>query len=81
MTCDACPRERTATLADGRQVCTWCEEWRHECEARAVLAMPHVDARRAYLAAVGKRRGLKARNALEDAVRELWRRRQQARAS
>lgn len=52
MTCPACPRERTATLLDGRQVCTWCEAWRHECEARAVLAMPHVDARRAYLAAV-----------------------------
>lgn len=78
MTCATCPRPKTASLVDGRQVCTWCEDWRHECEARSILAMPHVDARRAYLAAVGKRRGLKAQQALEESVRELWRRRQSA---
>lgn len=81
MTCDTCPRPKTAVLADERRVCTWCEAWRHECEARAVLALPHVEARRKYLEGVGKRRGLAARNGLEDTVRELWRRRQQVRAS
>lgn len=73
MTCETCPRPKTAAVADGRQVCTYCEAWRHECEARAVLALPDVDSRRKYLDAVGKRRGLTARNALEDTVRELWR--------
>ena len=81
MTCDTCPRPKTAVLADERRVCTYCEAWRHECEVRAVLAMPHVDARRAYLASVGKRRGLKAQQALEESVRELWRRRQSARSA
>jgi hypothetical protein len=76
----ACTRDRTAQLHDRRQVCTWCEEWRAECEALTLLRMPHVDARRGYLIAVGKRRGLKARNALEERARAIWKARRSAAA-
>lgn len=41
--------ERLVTLLDGRQVSSWSEEWRHECEARTILAMPSLRQRRAFL--------------------------------
>lgn len=40
---------RTVTLIDGAQVDNASEEWRHECEARAVLAMPSKRARQDFL--------------------------------
>lgn len=43
------PGERIVTLVDGSQVSNYSEDWRHECEARAVLAMPTLRQRRAYL--------------------------------
>lgn len=51
MTCETChkPDAPRVTLVDGRQVCTWCEYWRHECEARAILNMPTLAQRRAHL--------------------------------
>ena len=39
----------TVTLIDGTQVDSTSEAWRHECEARAVLAMPNKQARREYI--------------------------------
>lgn len=60
------------TLIDGRQVDSASEDWRAECEARAVLAMRDIQARREYLAAVSKRRGDNAGNALADLVRAVW---------
>jgi hypothetical protein len=50
---------------------TSSDEWRHECEARAVLKMPLLN-RREYLQLVGQKRGAEARLLLEDKVRELW---------
>lgn len=41
--------EPIVTTWDGRQMSSWSEAWRHECEARAVLAMPTLRQRRAYL--------------------------------
>ncbi|QOE32783.1 hypothetical protein CPT_Mano_051 [Achromobacter phage Mano] len=38
-----------ATLHDGTLVDTSSEEWRHECEARAILDMPRLSDRRAFL--------------------------------
>lgn len=51
MTCAKCikPDAPRVTLVDGQEVCTWCEEWRHECEARTILSMPTLRQRRAYL--------------------------------
>ncbi len=62
----------TVTLFDGRAVDSASEPWRQECEARHILAMPGVQARRDYLEAVLKRRGAKHHQALADLVRALW---------
>lgn len=33
------------TLHDGRNVCNTCPEWREECEARELLALPLMERR------------------------------------
>ena len=62
----------TVTLIDGREVDSWSEEWRAECEARHVLSMRDIGRRREYLAAISKRRGEKAGNDLANLVRAVW---------
>ena len=62
----------TVTLIDGRQVDSYSQDWRAECEARQVLAMPDIQARRTYLADISKRRGEVAGQALADLVRAVW---------
>lgn len=62
----------TVTLRDGRQVSNSSEEWRHECEARSVVAMPTREARRKHLELVAQLRGPTARERLEVTARELW---------
>lgn len=62
----------TVTLRDGRQVSSWSEEWRAECEARWVCNLPTIDQRRAHLDGVEKVRGKVARKALEAEVRAIW---------
>lgn len=73
----------TVTLRDGRQVLSDSEEWRHECEARAVIAMPGQAARRAFLrgkmddkgvirGGVLAKRGEAAVKHLEDTIKEIW---------
>lgn len=66
------PGDRQVTLIDGSQVSNYSEAWRCECEARHVLAMPTVLARREYLAAIRKRRGDVAGAKLEALVRAVW---------
>lgn len=56
------------TLHTGETVASDSEAWRHECEAATVLAMPTLQQRRDYLAAVEKRRGIKAREALQNTI-------------
>jgi hypothetical protein len=74
-------------LIDGRVVCSWCEDWRAETEARAVLAMPK-DARKGYLfgvqelgadgvlrlvkKGVQQQRGKQAADDLAALVRRVW---------
>lgn len=83
MTCPNCDHPRV-TLHDGTETCTWSEAWRHECEARHVLAMPTVEARRRYLWGYSNKqtgkwvRGIKdargeaACRQLETTIRTLW---------
>lgn len=63
------------TLHDGREVESYSEEWRHECLARAVVAIPAVDDRRAWLAAFEKRHGAEAAERLRTTVAALWKER------
>lgn len=44
-------------LIDGRMVARDAEEWRHECEARAILALPSLPERRAWLEGIEHKRG------------------------
>lgn len=71
------------TLIDGTVVDSASEEWRHECEARAVLKMPTLAKRRAFLYGTlnkwGKpeggvlgRRGEAAVRKLEDTMMLIW---------
>lgn len=71
------------TLHDGRQVMNDSEEYRHECEARAILAMPSKAMRRAHLygeldrwgklrGGILGRRGQEAVTRLEDTMMILW---------
>lgn len=73
----------TVTLIDGRQVASDSEEWRHECEARTVIAMPTAAERRAYLrgtldergelgGGVLQRRGPDAVKRLEATIKAIW---------
>ena len=47
----------TVTLIDGRQVDSDSEAWRHECEARAIAALPTLAQRREWLENLERRRG------------------------
>lgn len=71
------------TLHDGREVLSDSEDWRHECEARTVIAMPGQAARRAYLrgklddngiirGGVLQKRGLAAVERLENTIKQIW---------
>ena len=86
MSCLGCNRletDQVTKLIDGTVVCTWCEAWRQECEARHILAIPDKVARREYLRGreengkVVKRgilqvRGEKACADLEAMVMKVW---------
>lgn len=65
------------TLHNGTVVCSSCEAWRHECEARWVLQMRDVRARREYLRKVEQgHRGTppnpERAEALRATMMELW---------
>lgn len=66
----------TVTLQDGRQVDSASEEWRHECEARSILKLRTIDARREHLDAIEKRRGKAEADRLRETVRALWEKRE-----
>lgn len=59
-------------LLDGREVAADSAEWRHECEARAIAALPTLADRRAWLEGIEKKRGKAAADALRGTMRRLW---------
>lgn len=69
--CQQCDKPRSVGLVDGAQVCSYCERWRSECEARELLQM-QIDARRDRLTKIEERRGKKATDRLRDAMMVLW---------
>ena len=76
MTCLACgqvhPDEREVTLHDGRVVSSYSEDWRHECEANAVLDLPTKNERSVFLSKIAQHRGKLAADALRETVTKLW---------
>jgi len=63
---------RLVTLHDGATAPSDSEAWRHECEARAIAALPTLAARRAWLAEIAKRRGDPAADRLRATMRAVW---------
>ena len=80
MECLGCMRieSHPVTLLDGRTVCSSCECWRAETEARDVLNMRTLIERRAYLEAVETRRGKLAADALRALIAAQWEKRRAA---
>lgn len=80
MECLGCMKIEThpVTLIDGRVVCSSCEDWRAECEAREVLNMRTLIERRTYLDAVEGRRGKQATDELRALIAALWEKRKAA---
>lgn len=60
------------TLIDGSHVDSASEDWRHECEARAIAARPSLQQRRDYLEAIEKRRGAAAAQRLRATMKQIW---------
>ena len=67
MTCLGCNLIETApvTLRTGVVVCSNCEAWRHECEARDTMLRSRPDIEH-YFDLVEKARGLQARHHLRN---------------
>jgi len=65
MNCLGCNLIETApvTLRTGVVVCSSCEAWRHECEARDTMLRSRPDIEH-YFDLVEQKRGVEARNAL-----------------
>jgi hypothetical protein len=59
-------------LRDGRTVCTSCDDWRLETEARMVVKMEGRSARANYLNGVEKKRGKVAGDVLRAEVLAQW---------
>jgi hypothetical protein len=63
------------TLVDGRDVAPDSEEWRAECEARAMAKLPTLAERRAWLGDVERKRGKEAADRLRSLMLTVWDRR------
>ncbi len=62
----------TVTLHDGREVDSAGEEWRHECEARAIAKLQTLADRRAHLEWIECKRGKDAADRLRATMQALW---------
>lgn len=63
---------KTVRLLDGNEVADDSEDWRHECEARAIAKLPTLAERRAWLDDIERKRGKPAADRLRRTMRKLW---------
>ena len=75
MTCPTTCTHPRATLSDGRETCTWSEDWRHHCEALHVCKLPTLYERRTYLLAIKDKRGEAAWLKLRATIEQIWKQR------
>jgi hypothetical protein len=66
------PDAGEVTLADGRVVSTYSEEWRLECQARAVLNIKPLAKRQSHLDRMERNHGKKATDQLRDVMLQVW---------
>lgn len=76
--CQRCEAGPVVTLHDGRVVCNTCPDYKDECMARHILAMPTKDDRREFIIKWGTKHGDAARDHLSDLVRSVWEARRRA---
>ena len=62
----------TVKLFDGREVDSASEDYRHECEARAIMMLPTTMDRRVWLEHIETKRGKTVRATLQAKISELW---------
>lgn len=82
MTCQDCTRDKSKTLINGSQACTWCEAWRMECEAAWILktfpttrrSKHHPLTVRDWLEQLQRSRGAGHVARLREVMAALWRR-------
>ena len=68
--CQACESGPVVTQHSGKVVCSSCESYRRECEAREMNAMP-IDKRREQFRKIAEKRGQTAADLLWSDMREL----------
>lgn len=76
--CQRCEDGPVVTLHDGRVVCTYCPDYKDECMARHILAMPTREERRQYLTRWAEKHGQADGLRLGDLVRSVWEARRRA---
>lgn len=59
-------------LIDGQEVSSFSEEYRHECEARAICALPSTVERRTWLEVIDQKRGKAEGDRLRDTIKAMW---------
>lgn len=65
-----CSRTKNITSATGQVVCSYCEVWRNDCEARYLLSLP-LSKRRSALEARSLKRGESSIKELKFAMLEI----------
>jgi hypothetical protein len=63
-------------LITGAVVDSASEEWRHECEARAIAKLPHLADRRAWLESIEHKRGKAQADRMRKTMTMLWKEKQ-----
>jgi hypothetical protein len=59
-------------LIDGTEVDSTSEAWRHECEARAIAALPTLAERRSWLDDLARKRGVFEADRIRNTLKRLW---------
>lgn len=59
-------------LISGSVVDSSSEEWRHECEARAIAALPSLADSRAWLEDLERKHGKERAERLRETMKQLW---------
>jgi len=70
------PDAREVTLVDGTKASSYSEEWREECEARSVMALPTLQRRQSHLYRLEKTRGKATADRLRKVMLAIWNKRQ-----
>jgi hypothetical protein len=69
--CDACIKDKTKQLVDDRMVCTDCQHWIIECEARFILSMAKMK-RRSMLETRELKRGKASVDKLKEVIHAVF---------